>query len=189
MNILRSSTDPRWVEVALADLDATLGDHAHCEKKAAATAVKLVADHADKPDLVRKLARLAQEETHHFLAVLNELAVRGRTLPPDTGDPYVQGLLRLASGGRGRLGEQLLVFALVEARSCERLTLLGEALAEPRLREFYRRLAQSEAGHAQLFVDLARVHGDGIDVDGRLAAMADEEAALVASLPLLPRIH
>jgi tRNA-(ms[2]io[6]A)-hydroxylase len=189
VNILRSSTDPRWVEVALTDLDATLGDHAHCEKKAAATAVKLVADHADRPDLVRKLARLAQEETHHFLAVLNELAVRGRTLPPDTGDPYVQALLRLASGGRGRLGEQLLVCALVEARSCERLTLLGEALPEPRLREFYRKLAQSEAGHAQLFVDLARAHADGIDVDERLAAMADEEAALVASLPLLPRIH
>ena len=101
----------------------------------------------------------------------------------------MQSLLRLAGGGRGRLGEQLLVCALVEARSCERLTLLGDALAEPRLREFYQRLAQSEAGHAQLFVDLARVHGGGIDVDRRLAGMADEEAALVAGLPLLPRIH
>jgi tRNA 2-(methylsulfanyl)-N6-isopentenyladenosine37 hydroxylase len=189
VSILRSSTDPRWALVALSDLDATLGDHAHCEKKAAATAVKLVADHADKPDLVRKLARLAQEETHHFLAVLNELALRGRTLPPDAGDPYVQALLKLAGGGRSRLCEQLLVFALVEARSHERLTLLGEALAEPRLREFYQRLAQSEAGHARLFVDLARAHGDGIDVDRRLAEMAGAEAAVVADLPLLPRIH
>jgi tRNA-(ms[2]io[6]A)-hydroxylase len=189
VSILRSSTDPRWVEVALSDLDATLGDHAHCEKKAAATAVKLVADNADKPDLVRKLARLAQEETQHFLAVLNELAQRGRTLPPDTGDPYVGSLLRLAGGGRSRLTEQLLVFALVEARSCERLTLLGQALEDARLAEFYRRLAQSEAGHEQLFVDLARVHGAGIDVDRRLAEMADDEAAVVAALPLLPRIH
>jgi tRNA-(ms[2]io[6]A)-hydroxylase len=189
VSILRSSTDPRWVEVALSDLDATLGDHAHCEKKAAATAVKLVADHADRPDLVRKLAKLAQEETHHFLAVLNELAVRGRTLPPDTGDPYVQALLRLAGGGRGRLGELLLVCALVEARSCERLVLLGDAIADPRLSEFYRRLAQSEAGHERLFLDLARVHGEGLDVDRRLAEMADAEAAVVAALPLLPRIH
>jgi tRNA-(ms[2]io[6]A)-hydroxylase len=189
VSILRSSTDPRWVEVAMADLDATLGDHAHCEKKAAATALKLVADNADKPDLVRKLARLAQDETHHFLSVLNELAQRGRTLPPDTGDPYVGSLLRLAGGGRSRLTEQLLVFALVEARSCERLTLLGEALADPRLAEFYRRLAQAEAGHETLFVDLARAHAAGIDVDRRLAEMADEEAAIVAALPILPRIH
>ena len=189
MSILRSSTDPRWVEVALSDLDATLGDHAHCEKKAAATAVKLVADNAGEPDLVRKLARLAQEETHHFLAVLNELAQRGRTLPSDEGDPYVQSLLRLVGGGRDRLAEQLLVCALVEARSCERLTLLGESIADPRLREFYRRLAISEAGHERLFVDLARAHGRGIDVDRRLAGMADEEAAVVAALPLLPRIH
>ena len=55
------------MKVALSDLDATLGDHAHCEKKAAATAVKLCADHADRPDLVRKMAKLAQEEMHHFL--------------------------------------------------------------------------------------------------------------------------
>jgi tRNA-(ms[2]io[6]A)-hydroxylase len=189
MSILRSATDPRWVEVALSDLDATLADHAHCEKKAAATAVKLVADNADRPDLVRKLAKLAQEETHHFLAVLNELALRGRTLPPDAGDPYVQALLKLVGGGRGRLAEQLLVCALVEARSCERLGLLAGALPDPRLQEFYRRLAVSEAGHERLFVDLARVHGEGVDVDARLAAMADEEAAIVAGLPLLPRIH
>ncbi len=189
MSILRSSTDPRWVDVALSDLDATLGDHAHCEKKAAATAVKLVADHADKPDLVRKLARLAQEETQHFLGVLNELALRGRTLPPDAGDPYVQALLRLPGGGRGRLAEQLLVCALVEARSCERLTLLGEALPDPRLREFYRRLAQSEAGHERLFVDLARDHAGGIDVERRLEEMADAEARIVAGMPILPRIH
>ena len=69
------------------------------------------------------------------------------------------------------------------------IRILGEALEDPRLREFYRRLAQSEAGHERLFVDLARDHAGGIDVDRRLAEMADEEAAVVAGLPLLPRIH
>ncbi len=66
MSTLLSATDPRWAEVALSNLDATLSDHAHCEKKAAATAMKLVADHADLPDLVRSLARLAQEEQGHL---------------------------------------------------------------------------------------------------------------------------
>lgn len=188
MTILRSATDPRWVEVALADLDATLADHAHCEKKAVATALKLVADHPDLPALVRPLARLAQEELQHFLAMVTEVERRGRTLPPDAGDPYVQGLLRLVRPGEGRLVDQLLVGALIEARSCERMRLLGERLPDERLRELYRRLAQSEEGHESLFVALA-VEVGGEPARARLDALAEEEARLVARLPLLPRMH
>jgi tRNA-(ms[2]io[6]A)-hydroxylase len=189
VSILRSATDPRWVEVALADLDATLADHAHCEKKAVATAVRLVADHAERPALVRPLAKLAQEELTHFLAMLAEVQRRGRALPPDGGDPYVQALLKLVGHGEGRLTDQLLVFALVEARSCERMRLLGERLPDERLRELYRRLAQSEAGHETLFVEMA------VEVAGEAAARArlDElslaEASIVAGLPLAPRMH
>lgn len=186
---LRSATDPRWTAVALADLDATLGDHAHCEKKAAASALKLVADHADLPDLVRPLAKLAQEELHHFYGVVAELGRRGRTLPPDPGDRYAQLLLREVRGGPHRLLDRLLVCALIEARSAERLRLLGEALPEPRLADFYAKLAASEAGHHQLFADLAAARF-GVDAAAaRLAELADAEARIVASLPLGPRIH
>jgi tRNA-(ms[2]io[6]A)-hydroxylase len=189
VSILRAETDPRWAGVAITALDRTLADHAHCEKKASASAVKLIADHPDLPDLVRPLARLAQEETQHFFAVLNELARRGRTLPPDEGDPYAQALNRRVRSGVPRLVDRLLVAALIEARSRERLALLGDALDEPRLRDLYQRLAHAEAGHERLFVDLARRHAGGEDVDGRLAALADAEARIVAELPLLPRIH
>jgi tRNA-(ms[2]io[6]A)-hydroxylase len=188
MTILRSATDPRWVEVALADLDATLADHAHCEKKAVATALKLVADHPDRPALVRPLAKLAQEELQHFLAMITEVERRGRALPPDQGDPYVQGLLKLARGDSARLVDLLLIFALVEARSCERMRLLGARLPDERLRELYRRLAQSEEGHEVLFVQLA-VEVGGEAARERLAELAEAEAALVAGLPLLPRMH
>jgi len=189
VSILRSATDPRWAQVALSDLDRTLADHAHCEKKAAASAMKLVADHPDRPEMVRSLARLAQEESQHFLAVLAELERRRAPLGPDGGDPYVQALLRLVRGGSGRLVDRLLVAALVEARSCERLRLLGEAMPDPRLRDLYLRLAQSEAGHEALFVDLARRAGGERDADARLAELAEAEARIVAGLPLLPRIH
>jgi tRNA-(ms[2]io[6]A)-hydroxylase len=189
MPLLRSSTDPRWVSIAVGDLRSTLSDHAHCEKKAAASAVKLVADHPDRPDLVRALAKLAQEEMGHFLAVLAEMAYLGAVLGPDGGDPYAQALLRLVRGGAGRLVDRLLVAALIEARSCERLALLAGALEAPRLRELYARLAQSEAGHERLFVDLARTSGAGEEVDRRLEALADAEARIVAALPLAPRIH
>jgi tRNA-(ms[2]io[6]A)-hydroxylase len=187
--LLRSATDPRWTVVAVAGLDRTLADHAHCEKKAAASALKLVADHPDRPDLVRALAKLAQEELQHFLAVLAELGRRGVPLPPDDGDPYAQALVRLVrGGGEAGLVDRLLVSALIEARSCERLLLLAEALPDPRLRDLYARLAQSEAGHERLFVDLARRHG-GAAADARLDVLAEAEARVVRELPLLPRIH
>ena len=176
MTILRSATDPRWSAVALANLDATLGDHAHCEKKACATALKLVADHPTLPRLVRSLARLAQEEMQHFLAVLNELARRGAPLPPDEGDPYARQLLRLLRSGPGRLVDRLLVGALIEARSCERLGLLAAALPRGRLRELYLRLAQAEAGHERLFVDLAKEHGGAAAASSRLEVLAEAEA-------------
>ncbi len=189
MSLLRSATDPRWAGVAAADLDRTLGDHAHCEKKAAASALKLVADHPDRPELVRSLARLAREELQHFMAVLVELGRRGAALPPDEGDPYAQALLRQVRSGPGRLLDRLLAAALIEARSCERLALLGEALPDPRLAELYRRLAQAEAGHERLVVDLARRHCGEAEAEARLAELAEAEARIVAGLPLLPRIH
>jgi tRNA-(ms[2]io[6]A)-hydroxylase len=188
MSILRSATDPRWIEVALAGLDATLGDHALCEKKAVASALKLVADHPGRARLVRPLAKLAQEELAHFLAVVNELERRGGTVPPDRGDPYVKQLLGHVGSGATRLVDQLLVFALVEARSCERMELLGPRLPDERLRELYRRLAQSEAGHERLFVDLA-VELGGEPARARLDQLSGAEAAIVAALPLLPRMH
>jgi tRNA 2-(methylsulfanyl)-N6-isopentenyladenosine37 hydroxylase len=188
MTILLSSTDPRWVGVALSDLDRTLCDHAHCEKKASATAMKLVADHPREPELVRRLARLAQEEAQHFLAVLNELALRGVHLPPDGGDPYAQALLRHVRSGPARLVDRLLACALIEARSCERLGLLGDALPRGRLRELYLRLATAEAGHERLFVGLA-LRQVGAAARARLAALAAAEADIVARLPIAPRIH
>jgi tRNA-(ms[2]io[6]A)-hydroxylase len=188
-SLLRSATDPRWAPAAVAGLDRTLADHAHCEKKAAASALKLVADHPERPDLVRALARLAQEELQHFLAVLAELGRRGIPLPADEGDPYARALVRLVRGGDAALVDRLLVSALIEARSCERLLLLAGALPDPRLRDLYARFAQAEAGHERLFVDLARRHGGEAAADARLEALAEAEARIVRELPILPRIH
>jgi tRNA-(ms[2]io[6]A)-hydroxylase len=188
VSLLRSETDPRWTAVAVEGLGSTLADHAHCEKKAAASALKLVADHPDRPELVRALAKLAQEELSHLLAVLAEMARLGVAPTPDEGDPYAQALVRLVRGGATALVDRLLVSALIEARSCERLLLLARALPDPRLRELYARLAQSEGGHERLFVDLA-VREGGTAARARLEVLAAEEARIVAALPLRARIH
>jgi tRNA-(ms[2]io[6]A)-hydroxylase len=109
-------------------------------------------------------------------------------LAPDAGDPYARALVRLVRGGPAALVDRLLVSALIEARSHERLHLLAEALPDARLRDLYRRLAGAEAGHERLFVELALREG-GAGARARLAELARAEAEIVAALPLRPRIH
>lgn len=190
MDFLVTQTDPRWIEVALSDLDATLIDHAHCEKKAAATALKLIADYPDQAQMVRKLAKLAQEELRHFFSVMAVLAKRGLPLTRDPGDPYAQALLaEVRSHEPHRQLDRLLVCALIEARSCERLTLLGEALPAGSLQDLYRRLATAEAGHRHLFVELATFQFGPRLAEARLFDLAAVEARLLGTLPLAPRVH
>jgi tRNA 2-(methylsulfanyl)-N6-isopentenyladenosine37 hydroxylase len=199
-----STTDPRWVGVALGDLDAVLCDHLHCERKAAQSALSLVRSYPDRPELSVAVARLAHEETSHVLRVSRLLARRRIGPRPDQIDDYARALrTHVRKREPERLIDSLLVFALIEARSAERLGLLGEALAasqahDGELAELYRSLATAEVRHRDLFVKLAfacaPVHARGkrkalTEVSERLAELAAAEADIVADLPIRPRIH
>jgi len=187
--ILGSRTDPRWVTIAVEGFDRVLVDHAHCEKKAAASAMALVSAYPDDALLVGRMVRLATEELRHFRQVHDRIVARGLTLGRDEGDPYAKALLALQrSGARERKIDRLLVSALIEARSCERLELLAGALPDEGLRAFYAALARSEGGHERLFLELA-ARDDADDVARRLPELVAAEAKLVAELPLLPRVH
>jgi tRNA-(ms[2]io[6]A)-hydroxylase len=186
-------TPPGWGEVALADLASTMSDHAHAEKKAALNALSLLSREPQRTDLVRRMARLAGEELEHLEAVLRHLRARGWELAPDRPDRYAGALLQLRrSGGAPALVDRLLLAALIEARSWERLNLLGLALADhddAPLGAFYAELARSEAGHYRLFVELARTECPEEDVPARLAELASAEAEIITGLPHQPRIH
>jgi tRNA-(ms[2]io[6]A)-hydroxylase len=201
---LTAPTAPGWAEVALRDPDALLRDHAHCELKAASAALRLLAGHPAQQGLVRPLLALAQEEMRHFrevLDVMDELGVRpGRPAP----DRYVNMLRRSfcsEGSGVGALGDQLLVAAFIEARSCERFRLLAAVLETPdggqdlppplatRLGEFYARLGRAEARHWAMFRDLAASVLDATALQRRLAELGPMEARIIASLPPAARIH
>jgi tRNA-(ms[2]io[6]A)-hydroxylase len=197
---LRAATSPRWARVALENLDDLLVDHAHCEQKAASTAVALIGRFPDHPGLARSMIALAHEEMHHFRQVLDVIERRGGRLTKPLPDPYVQKLRDWAfrhRGGIGALGDLLLASALVEARSCERFRLLAEALlARPpeagelhELGTFYTRLADAEGRHWTLFRGLAEEAAPSPAVAKRLAEMAEAEGAIVAARPLEPRMH
>jgi tRNA-(ms[2]io[6]A)-hydroxylase len=190
VEILAVPTPAAWLPLALSEFDAVLIDHAHCEKKAAASAIALVNQYPDNPNLVRRCIGLAQEELRHFKQVHRILIGRGLTLTRDPGDPYARALLaELRHGDHERLVDRLLVSSLIEARSCERLALLGGGLDDPELARFYRALATAEAGHHRLFVQLAVEAAGAAAVTPRLAALAARESAIMLTLPMAPRIH
>jgi tRNA-(ms[2]io[6]A)-hydroxylase len=192
------STAPVWAETALERLDELLVDHAHCEQKAANTAIALIGRFPDHPGLARAMIALAQEEMHHFRQVLERIEARGGTLGKPLPDTYVRELRAWAfrhRGGIGPLGDLLLASALVEARSCERFRLLAGALLERSREEdrelgtFYLRLADAEARHWELFRDLAREAAPPPAVAHRLEEMRAAEGVILAARPLAPRMH
>jgi tRNA-(ms[2]io[6]A)-hydroxylase len=177
---------------ALADLDATLVDHAHCELKAASNALSMVARHADDRLVVDALSDLAREEIEHFRQVHARLVQRQIPLGAPNVDPYVAALRRahttLAPSQvpeNAVTVDRLLACALIEARSCERFGLLARALVDRDgdLACFYENLRASEARHYRTFVDLA-IHvagGAAAAVQARRAEMSAAESRIVAS--------
>ena len=188
--------------MALADLDALLSDHAYCEKKAASASLALIAKIPEDERLVRSMLALAHEELRHFRKVHDLIRRRGGSLGGPAPDRYVR-LLRSRGfqrkGGIGPAGDLLLLNALIEARSCERMRLLVEGLergegdlgSEERaeLVEFYRTLAEAEARHWVEFRDLASHLHPTAGVSRRLEDLAGIEAEIVRSLPHEPRMH
>jgi tRNA-(ms[2]io[6]A)-hydroxylase len=184
-----TATDPRWLEVALADLDAVHRDHLHCERKAAQSALSLVRSYPDRPAMVEAVARLAHEETAHVVQVSQILSRRGTTPAWDFGDEYAAALRELVRKREPeRLLDRLLVFALIEARSAERLALLGEHIPDPAVALLYRGLASAEDRHRDLFLELA-AEVDPVGWRPRALTIAAAEAAIIAGLPVRARIH
>ncbi|GDX41967.1 tRNA 2-methylthio-N6-isopentenyl adenosine(37) hydroxylase MiaE [Bacteroidota bacterium] len=156
-------TDPRWVDLAAISLEEILTDHAFCEQKAAITCISIIQRYATHEKLVQILAPIVTEEWGHFRLVLAEIKKRGLKLGKQRKDQYVNALLGFQQKGgdpEGRMLDQLLTMALIEARSCERFKNLSEGLSDPALRKFYRRFMESEAGHYTVFIELAETYID-----------------------------
>jgi tRNA 2-(methylsulfanyl)-N6-isopentenyladenosine37 hydroxylase len=185
-----TATDPRWLPTALANLDAIYCDHLHCERKAAQSALSLVRSYPQHPRLVEAVARLAHEETSHVIQVSQLMARQGTYPRYDTGDDYAQALRRhIRRREPERLLYSLLIFALIEARSAQRLDLLAGALPDPETAALYRALATAEVRHRDTFLRLAAGVVDQATYQERLAQLAQAEADIMAGLPIRARIH
>jgi tRNA-(ms[2]io[6]A)-hydroxylase len=155
---LKLPTDPRWTTMVSESLEQILTDHAYCEQKAASTCISLIQLYPDKNYLVQKIAPVVSEEWQHFRLVLDLIVKRNLKLGFQRKDEYVAMLNSFAQrdGNRnGKLMDKLLMSALIEARSCERFSLLSQHLKDEELKIFYHKLMIAEAQHYTLFLEIA----------------------------------
>jgi tRNA 2-(methylsulfanyl)-N6-isopentenyladenosine37 hydroxylase len=188
---LKCVTDPRWLAQVDSDLASILIDHAHCEKKAAGTAMNLLFAYGTvDPRIGRQLSEIVVEELDHFRQVLDVLDERGICFGSQKPGHYGRKLSNLVRKGEPqRAIDRLLVAALIEARSCERFALLRDHVADRRLAEFYGSLFESEARHHGAYVQMARRFGQPVEVHARLEELAADEAEIIRQGDELPRMH
>lgn len=187
---LKASTDASWLAQVDANLEEVLIDHAHCEKKAAGTALNLIFHYVEDRELCREMTEIVGEELEHFQLVLDLLEKRGicfRRLKPSQYGNKLHALVRKSEPERAV--DRLLVAGLIEARSCERFQALAEHVADVELAEFYRSLFESEARHHTTYTRLAKHFASEEVVNRRLAELYDAEAAIMAEREPLARMH
>jgi tRNA-(ms[2]io[6]A)-hydroxylase len=187
---LKCPSPPRWLEQVAAHLPTLLVDHAHCETKAAATAMSLMFAYIERAELCREMAAIVAEELEHFRMVLDLLDRRGirfRRLKPSSYGRQLNELV--AKQDPQRAIDRLLVAGLIEARSCERFGLLRKHLPDAELAAFYDSLFESEARHHTTYVRLAKLFGDENLVHERSEALSTAEAEIILRGDDLPRMH
>ncbi|MEP5612894.1 MAG: tRNA-(ms[2]io[6]A)-hydroxylase [Cyclobacteriaceae bacterium] len=188
---LNVPTKSEWVEAVLEDFDSFLQDHADCERKASAMALSFVAKYPDRLEIIPELIDTSVEELEHFRDVYEIMKKRGIQLSHEIPqDLYMKKLLDFCRDGREeRFMDRLLLASLVETRGAERFRLIYEALREPELKEFYRRLWASEARHGEVFVKMTLNYFEESNVYDRLEEMKKAEGEILNNLPIRPALH
>ena len=198
-----ADSEPGWGRAALEHMDAILLDHAHCEKKAASTALSMIFRYPEYPQLMVPMSALAREELEHFEQVVGLIRKLGGEFVRQEPSPYAGRLMTAVRKPQpDRLLDLLLCCSLIEARSCERMQLIARALGERgadqaghpehELFTLYDGLLASEARHHATYVELARscVRIDDDALRRRLRELADHEAEVIATAPPdQPRMH
>ncbi|HUS39734.1 MAG: tRNA-(ms[2]io[6]A)-hydroxylase [Pirellulales bacterium] len=187
---LKAGTSDRWFAQVDLHLDQVLIDHAHCEKKAAGTAMNLIFAYVEDDELCREMEEIVVEELEHFRLVLELLKrrnIRFRRLSPSSYGRKMNELVRKIEPGRAV--DRLLVASLIEARSCERFAALRDHVQDTELADFYDSLFASEARHHATYVRLAKRFANEDEVQGRLDWLAEREAEIVGTGDDKARMH
>ncbi len=187
-------TPATWASTVLQQPLELLNDHAHLEKKAAANALELLnrwPEPSPPENWVAAMTAVARDEVEHLAVVCRLLARRGGRLTKSHANPYASALHKLVRRGQGtsELVDRLMISSLIEARSCERFALLGNACEDPELQKLYKGLWASEHGHYKTFLQLAEQLQPAKEVAQRWQEMLDAESAIMQIQLPGPRMH
>lgn len=189
-------TTQRWIERACAELEPILVDHAHCEKKAAATALGFVFRCPERVDLVTAMSKLAREELLHFerlLIILKDRNIVFRRFPPSD---YAAKLIKFIRAPRNyaknllpQIVDELLIAGIIESRSTERFHQLMNAPIDAGVRELFAELAEVEARHGSVYIELAETFTKKDRVAKRVAELIEFEASILENPDEPIRLH
>ena len=187
-------TPASWADAQRGHCDELLIEQAHLEKKAAAGAVAFLFRVPLDARLHRQLSALAREELVHFERTLRLLGQRGVAFSALTSSGYAEKLKKaIRRDVPWRLVDELLVAAIIERRSHERMTLLASALVDqaPEVSSFYSDLCPAEERHEELYVELATLASgaDAAGVGARHQQLLAHEAEVLRALPFSARLH
>lgn len=187
---LSSATPPKWLETAInpQNLNTLLIDHALCEKKAASSAISLMHRYYKYGALIKKMSRLAREELKHYelvLAIINRRGIHYENLPPSSYVNHMRHYVR--STEPEKLVDELIIGAIIEARSCERFSLLIPHLDEE-LSSFYASLLASESRHFEDYLTLAKTYAKE-DIAKRVALFTEKESEYIHGTDTVFRFH
>lgn len=187
-DFLGCETPDSWVKNALENQAHMLIDHAHCEKKAATTALNLINRYPHDAELLMKMSRLAREELRHFEQVLKFLKKRKIRYINLTASRYAARMREhVRKNEPEKLADILIIGAFIEARSCERFAKIAPLLEED-LAEFYISLLKSESRHYEDYLTLARKYAKK-NIDERVAYFREIENKLVTEPDTEFRFH
>lgn len=187
---LKTPTCDTWPQIALANLDVFLTNHASCERKAHAGAMMLANKHPQLPELQDRMYDLAEEELIHLKQVLKILRGRNLSLPPDCVDIYVNQLLQQVRNPQNEhLLDRLVAAAVIEARSAERFCLIAEHLPPGDLKTYYLKFAKEESRHYPFFIETAALYFSRSDIHESLDRFLAADATLIKELPVTPTVH
>lgn len=188
---LKLPTDPRWANIAENNLEEILTDHAWCEQKATTNAITLITMLPEYPEIVTELLEIAKEELEHFQMVHEIIKKRGYEFGRERKDDYVGQLYKFIIQGTRKeyIADRMLFAAMIEARSCERFKVLTENIQDEELREFYKELMISEAGHYATFIKFARQIGEPETVNRRWEEWLEYEGKIIQSYGKKETIH
>lgn len=191
-NFLKITTPSSWCESAIKHFDILLIDHAHCERKAAASAIQLMSKNPLQTKLVEALSPIAREELLHFEKMLNLLKSRNIRLYPLHPCRYHKQLhaKRSKNDNIQQLIDDLVIAAIIEARSCERFFSLLPYLkvhGDLEVFKFYSHLAMAEQRHFEVYLEFAQQMDQNLEQ--RIKRFVDVENECISSPEETFRFH